>query len=38
MPPYAKNEVLQIVQVLYRHDISHIWLLNKHEVKMAIYC
>ena len=25
MPPSAKNEVLQIVQVLYRHDICHIY-------------
>ena len=35
----AKNEVLQILQVLYRHDVCHIYgLLNNHEFKMARYC
>ena len=37
MPPTAKNEVLQIMEVLFRHDIRHMYgLLNKHEFKMAI--
>ena len=37
MLPAAKNEVLQIMEVLFRHDIRNMYgLLNKHEFKMAI--